>query len=121
MSCDTSFEDLCLADGAQFVAGADEVGRGALAGPVVAAACILNLRDLPDGINDSKQLTRLQRERLAGEIERRAFAFSVGRIEHHEIDQINILKASLRVFSLTIKALTPIPDYVLKKKCERVP
>ena len=121
MSCDTSFEDLCLADGAQFVAGADEVGRGALAGPVVAAACILNLRDLPDGINDSKQLTRLQRERLAGEIERRAIAFSVARIEHNEIDQINILKASLRAMELAIKALRPIPDYVLIDGRERVP
>jgi ribonuclease HII len=121
MSCDTSFEDLCLADGAQFVAGADEVGRGALAGPVVAAACILNLHDLPEGINDSKQLTRLQRERLAGEIERRAIAFSVARIEHHEIDQINILKASLRAMELAIKALRPIPDYVLIDGRERVP
>jgi len=121
MSCDTSFEDLCLADGAQFVAGADEVGRGALAGPVVAAACILNLLDLPDGINDSKQLTRLQRERLAEEIERRAIAFAVARIEHNEIDQINILKASLRAMELAIKALRPIPDYVLIDGRERVP
>jgi ribonuclease HII len=121
MSCDTSFEDLCLADGAEFVAGADEVGRGAVAGPVVAAACILNLRDLPEGINDSKQLTRLQRERIAGEIERRAIAFSVARIEHHEIDQINILKASLRAMELAIKALRPIPDYVLIDGRERVP
>jgi len=121
MSCDTSFEDLCLADGAQFVAGADEVGRGALAGPVVAAACILNLHDLPDGINDSKQLTRLQRERLAGEIERSAIAFSIARIEHNEIDQINILKASLRAMELAIKALRPIPDYVLIDGRERVP
>ena len=121
MSCDTSFEDLCLADGAQFVAGADEVGRGALAGPVVAAACILNLRDLPEGINDSKQLTKLKRERIAGEIERRAIAFSVARIEHHEIDQINILKASLRAMELAIKALRPIPDYVLIDGRERVP
>jgi ribonuclease HII len=121
MSCDTSFEDLCLADGAQFVAGADEVGRGALAGPVVAAACILNLRDLPDGINDSKQLTKLQRERIAEEIERRAIAFSVARIEHNEIDQINILKASLRAMELAIKALRPIPDYVLIDGRERVP
>src|SRR5262249_55621572 len=121
MSCDTSFEDLCLADGAQFVAGADEVGRGALAGPVVAAACILNLHDLPEGINDTKQLTRLQRERLAGEIERRAIAFSVQRIEHDEIDQINILKASLRAMELAIKALRPLPDYVLIDGHQEVP
>lgn len=121
MPCDTSFEDQCLASGATLIAGADEVGRGALAGPVVAAACILNLDDLPEGINDSKQLTRLQRERLAGEIERRAVAYSVSRIEHHEIDQINILKASLRAMELAIKALRPIPDYVLIDGHQRVP
>jgi ribonuclease HII len=113
LSCDATYESQCVASGAKFVAGADEVGRGALAGPVVAAACILNLDDLPDGINDSKQLTRLQRERLASEIQERAVAFSISRIEHDEIDQINILKASLRAMELAIKALRPIPDYVL--------
>jgi ribonuclease HII len=121
MPCDTSFEDQFRASGAKLIAGADEVGRGALAGPVVAAACILNLDDLPEGINDSKQLTRLQRERLAGEIQQRAIAYSVSRIEHHEIDQINILKASLRAMELAIKALRPIPDYVLIDGHQRVP
>src|ERR1041384_7490704 len=100
MPCDTKFEKEYRALGATLIAGADEVGRGSLAGPVVAAACILNLEDLPDGINDSKQLTRLQREKLAGEIEQRAIAFSVQRIEHAEIDQINILKASLRAMDM---------------------
>lgn len=121
MTCDTTFEAKCLDSGARYIAGADEVGRGALAGPVVAAACILNLDDLPEGINDSKQLTRLQRERLAGEIEQRAVAFSVSRIEHDEIDQINILKASLRAMELAIKALRPFPDYVLIDGHQRVP
>ncbi len=121
MPCDTSFEDQCLACGATLIAGADEVGRGALAGPVVAAACILNLDDLPEGINDSKQLTRLQRERLAKEIRQRAIAYSISRIEHDEIDQINILKASLRAMELAIKALRPIPDYVLIDGHQRVP
>ena len=121
MHCDTSFEDQCLASGARYVAGADEVGRGALAGPVVAAACILNLSDLPDGINDSKQLTRLQRERLAIEIQQRAVAYSIFRIEHDEIDQINILKASLRAMELAIKALRPPPDYVLIDGHQKVP
>jgi ribonuclease HII len=121
MPCDTSFEDQFRASGAKLIAGADEVGRGALAGPVVAAACILNPDDVPEGINDSKQLTRLQRERLAGEIQQRAIAYSVSRIEHHEIDQINILKASLRAMELAIKALRPIPDYVLIDGHQRVP
>lgn len=103
------------------VAGSDEVGRGALAGPVVAAACILNLKDLPKGINDSKQLTRLQRERLFGEIKQRAVAYSISRVEHDEIDQINILRASLRAMELAIKALRPFPDYVLIDGHQRVP
>lgn len=121
MPCDTTFENQCLASGATVIAGADEVGRGALAGPVVAAACILNLDDLPEGINDSKQLTRLQRGRLAIEIRQRAIAYSISRIEHDEIDQINILKASLRAMELAIKALRPIPDYVLIDGHQRVP
>lgn len=103
------------------IAGSDEVGRGALAGPVVAAAVILNLKNVPKGINDSKQLTRLQRERLAEEIQRRAVSFSVCRIEHYEIDQINILKASLRAMALAIKALRPFPDHVLIDGHQMVP
>ena len=121
MACDTTLENQYMSSGMKFIAGADEVGRGAIAGPVVAAACILNLNDLPEGINDSKQLTRLQRERLATEIECRAVAFSIYRIEHDEIDQINILKASLRAMELAIKALRPIPDYVLIDGHQRVP
>ena len=110
-----------MADGHRWIAGADEVGRGALAGPVVAAACVLNMNDVPKGINDSKQLTKLQRERLAVEIERRAVAFSISRIEHVEIDQINILKASLRAMELAVKALRPQPDYVLIDGHQTVP
>src|SRR5713101_3437578 len=121
MPCDTTFEDQFRASGAKLIAGADEVGRGALAGPVVAAACILNLDDVPKGINDSKQLTRLQRERLAGEIKQRAIAYSISRVEHNEIDQINILRASLRAMCLAIKALRPFPDYVLIDGHQRVP
>ena len=103
------------------IAGSDEVGRGALAGPVVAAAVILNLKKIPKGINDSKQLTRLQRERLAEEIQERAIAVSISRVEHNEIDQINILKASLRAMALAIKALRPFPDYVLIDGHQTVP
>lgn len=121
MACNIRLERRLVREGYQVIAGTDEVGRGALAGPVVAAACILNLDDLPEGINDSKQLTRLQRERLAGEIQHRAIACSVSRIEHHEIDQINILKASLRAMELAIKALRPIPDYVLIDGRQKVP
>jgi ribonuclease HII len=121
MVCNARLERRLVREGSNLIAGSDEVGRGALAGPVVAAACILNLKDLPKGINDSKQLTRLQRERLAGEIKQRAIAYSISRVEHYEIDQINILRASLRAMGLAIKALRPFPDYVLIDGHQRVP
>jgi ribonuclease HII len=121
MPCTARFEKRLIKAGSKLIAGSDEVGRGAIAGPVVAAAVILNLDDVPKGINDSKQLTRLQRERLAEQIQRRAIALSISRIEHYEIDQINILRASLRAMGLAIKALRPFPDYVLIDGNQRVP
>ena len=113
MACDARFEKRLLEDGIRFIAGTDEVGRGALAGPVVAAAVILNLDDLPEGIDDSKKLTHLQRERLSVEIQARAVSFSVARIEHDQIDRINIHRASLDAMGLAVKALQPKADYVL--------
>jgi len=77
------------------VCGVDEAGRGPLAGPVVAAAVVLDRRRPIDGLRDSKLLTELQRARLAGEIRRKAKAFAVGFASHQEIDGINILQASL--------------------------
>jgi len=113
MACDTKFERRFVRKGYHLIAGADEVGRGALAGPVVAGAVILDLKDVPEGIDDSKKLTRLQRERLAPEIEKRAIAFMVARVEHNQIDRINILQASLLAMWQAVKALQPQPDYVL--------
>ena len=121
MACNARFEKRLVREGYPAIAGTDEVGRGALAGPVVAAAVIFDLKKIPRGINDSKQLTRLQREGLAKEIQARALSVSVARIEHHEIDQINILKASLRAMELAIKALRPLPDYVLIDGHQKVP
>jgi ribonuclease HII len=108
-------------EGYGLIAGADEVGRGSLAGPVVAAAVIFDLRRIPKGLNDSKQLTRLQREGLAEEIRKRALAHAIARIEHNEIDQINILQASLRAMELAIKALRPPCDYALIDGHQSVP
>ena len=113
MACDTSIESGLFAAGHRLIAGADEVGRGAIAGPVVAAAVILNPFCLPAGINDSKQLTRRQREHLFEEISQSALGFAIARIEHDEIDRINIHRASLRAMCEAVKALNPIPDYVL--------
>jgi ribonuclease HII len=110
----TDFEDEARAGGFRFIAGVDEVGRGALAGPVVAAAVILDPeRPVPDGLDDSKKLTIRQRERLAGEILQVAVAFTVGQVEPEEIDRINILQASRLAMLEAIRQLDPCADYLL--------
>src|SRR3954465_11517710 len=89
----TDFEDEARRSGFRLIAGVDEVGRGALAGPVVAAAVILDPdRQLPAGLDDSKKLTARARERIAEEVMGTALAFAVGQIEPDEIDRINILQ-----------------------------
>jgi ribonuclease HII len=113
MDCGTKYESEVFGAGYRLIAGTDEVGRGALAGPVVAAAVILNPFDVPEGINDSKRLSKARRERLESEIKSRAIAFSIARIEHFEIDQINIHRASLLAMHRAIKGLNPPSDYVL--------
>jgi ribonuclease HII len=113
MACESRFESELYRAGYRLIAGADEVGRGALAGPVVAAAVILNPFDIPRGIDDSKKLSRPRRARLEEEIKASALAFCVARIEHHEIDRINIHHASLLAMLRAVKALQPKADYVL--------
>jgi ribonuclease HII len=119
--CTARLERSLARDGYLLIAGSDEVGRGALAGPVVAAAVILNLKNFPRGINDSKKLTAARREELAVEIRKRAISYSVARVEHDEIDEINILQASLRAIGLAAKGLQPLPDYVLIDGRNEVP
>ena len=87
------------------VAGLDEAGRGPLAGPVVAAAVVLDLDKLIDGINDSKKLTAKKREELYGLITENA-AWAVGMATHEEIDSINILRASLLAMQRALSGLT---------------
>jgi ribonuclease HII len=95
------------------IAGVDEVGRGALAGPVVAAAVILNLEQIPAGINDSKKLARAERERLDREIRASAQAFAIARVEAEEIDRVNILRATREAMRRAVTALALSPDYLL--------
>ena len=95
------------------VAGVDEVGRGALAGPVLAAAVVLDPEQPIDGINDSKQLSALMRTRIAAEVRCRATAWSVGRAEVEEIDRLNILQATMLAMQRAIAALAVIPDLAL--------
>ena len=99
--------------GFNHVAGVDEVGRGCLAGPVVAAAVVLDpLRYIPR-IGDSKTVTALERARLYDRITRNAIAWGVAAAEPVEIDTINIHQASLRAMQRAILRLDPLPDIVL--------
>ncbi len=111
--CDATFEAEAQRSGARFVAGIDEVGRGALAGPVVAAAVILDLTCIPIGLNDSKKLTVATREKLDAEIRQTAIAYAIARIEADEIDRINIVRATRLAMSHAIHALQPAPEYLL--------
>ncbi|MDJ0794870.1 MAG: ribonuclease HII [Woeseiaceae bacterium] len=94
------------------VAGVDEAGRGPLAGPVVAAAVILDPEQHIEGLDDSKKLGEPQRERLAGEIRERALAWSVASAEVAEIDEINILAATMLAMRRAIATLTVMPSGV---------
>ncbi|WP_159468454.1 ribonuclease HII [Dyadobacter sp. 3J3] len=94
-------------------AGLDEVGRGCLAGPVVAAAVILPLDYTHEFLNDSKQLTKFQREILQKEIMREAIAWAVAEVDNFEIDRINILKASFLAMHLAVDKLHTKPEHLL--------
>lgn len=95
------------------IAGVDEVGRGPLAGPVIAAAVILDPKHKIQGLADSKLLTAKRREYLASKIKEYARAWSIGRAEVEEIDRINILQASLLAMQRAVLALTVLPSLVL--------
>ncbi len=96
-----------------YVAGVDEVGRGCLAGPVVAGAVILNPERYIPRICDSKTVTALERDRLYERITRKAVAWSVTSVEPDEIDRLNIHQASLRAMQRAVLSLAPLPDMVL--------
>ena len=95
------------------VAGVDEVGRGCLAGPVMAAAVILDPDRYIPGICDSKTTTLLQRERLYTLITRKAVAWAVASADPQEIDAMNIHRASLEAMRRAVMAIAPLPDMVL--------
>jgi ribonuclease HII len=99
--------------GFNYVAGVDEVGRGCLAGPVVAAAVILDPARYIPRVCDSKTVTSLERERLYDRITRVAVAWGVAACDPPEIDHINIHQASLRAMNLAVMSLEPLPDIVL--------
>lgn len=99
--------------GFNHVAGVDEVGRGCLAGPVVAAAVVLDPGRYIPRISDSKTVTALERARLYDRITRAAICWSVAGCEPLEIDAINIHQASLQAMQRAVLSLAPLPDFVL--------
>jgi len=102
-----------FATGTVFVAGVDEVGRGPLAGPVVAAAVILDPARPIAGLADSKKLTEKRREELAEIIKEQALSWALGRAEVEEIDRFNILQASLLAMQRAVAALQPRAEFAL--------
>jgi len=103
----------CWQWGYRRVAGVDEVGRGCLAGPVVAAAVILPPHVRLDGVRDSKQLRPEVREKLAEQIRTQALAIGIGMCTPEEIDRLNILNAALEAMRRAVTNLKLAPDYLL--------
>lgn len=112
------FEDLVLfdrrrVDGAGFIAGVDEAGRGALAGPVVAAAVICSPCEELHEVRDSKLIAEKTRERLYELILEKSTACSTGIVGHKEIDRINILRATLKAMKMAVEGLGRRPSLIL--------
>ncbi|GAB3533252.1 ribonuclease HII [Photobacterium alginatilyticum] len=98
---------------ANLIAGVDEVGRGPLVGAVVTAAVILDPNNPIQGLTDSKKLSEKKRNLLFDEIKEKALAWSLGRCEPEEIDQLNILQATMVAMQRAVAGLATQPDYVL--------
>ncbi|MCB1106512.1 MAG: ribonuclease HII [Chlamydiia bacterium] len=114
MSDQTFFEEEGYSKGLRLIAGVDEAGRGPLAGPVVAAACILPRGLQIKGINDSKKLSPKEREELYHLLtEHPDIYYGIGVVDHLKIDEINILRAALHAMVLAVKELPVEPDYLL--------
>ncbi|MGH9397994.1 MAG: ribonuclease HII [Terriglobia bacterium] len=113
LECTWRLERQAYDRGFSRVAGCDEAGRGALIGPVVAAAVILNPAKPIPGLNDSKKLTAPCRERLAAEISATAFAFQVVFVSAKEVDDLNVYQASRAAMIRALAALNPAPQFIL--------
>ena len=112
--CGLVFEEQAWQSGFKFVAGLDEVGRGCLAGPVIAGACILDpSKDLPKGLNDSKQVAAAQRTEIAAQLKEICIAYAIGSVSSEDIDRINILEATKLAMRLAIADLKPSADFLL--------
>ncbi len=110
---DFELEYALIPQDAKIVCGLDEAGRGPLAGPVYAGAVILPKGYIPEGLNDSKKLSEKKRDVLFDQITKNAIAWSFGTATPEEIDQINILNASMLAMKRAIEALSIKPDFLL--------
>jgi ribonuclease HII len=115
------YESAARKAGYRLIAGVDEVGRGPLAGPVVAAAVILPEGIALGGIRDSKLMTKRSRERAFTVIHERAVAVGVGVVSHKDIDTTNILRASLEAMKRSVLALDPAPQFCLVDGIHPIP
>jgi len=106
-------EERIKEQGFRLIAGVDEAGRGPLAGPVVAAAVILDERREYPGVGDSKKMTKNQREKAYELILKRAKAVTYGLVDQAEIDRINILWAAIKAMTKAVTDLIPAPDFIL--------
>ena len=113
VSAQRTLENALRRVGFVHVAGVDEVGRGCLAGPVVAAAVVLHPDRHIAGLSDSKQVPAAERERLRDRIVAEAIAWAVAEADPGEIDRFNIHQASLRAMQRAVLRLAPLPDVVL--------
>jgi ribonuclease HII len=116
-----SYEKKMVSDGYTHVAGVDEAGRGPLAGPVVSSAVILPNSFLAEGLTDSKKLTPAKRDFFFDLIIEKAVAVGIGIADHLEIDQLNILQASLLSMKRAVLDLKVKPDFLLVDGIYRVP
>lgn len=107
------YERKHLENGAKYIAGVDEVGRGPLAGPVVCAAVIMPLDDIIDGVDDSKKISEKKRKILAEQIKEKAVSYCIFEIQPEEIDEINILQAVRKCMAKAVEGLSVKPDVVL--------
>ena len=113
LACGLKYEKAARALGAAIIAGVDEVGRGALFGPVVAAAVILPEDCRIRGLRDSKQLEAEDRTRLAAVVRARAIGFAIAEVDAATIDRINIYQATRQAMCAAVAQLTPAPDHLL--------
>ena len=107
-------------EGAEYICGIDEAGRGPLAGPVVVASVIMPKDSMIEGVNESKKISEKKREKLYEQIIEEAISYGVGIINQDEIDNINILNATKKGLTLAIKELKVKPDLILVDALEKI-